>query len=85
MCIPLSPKPDWPDVYASSRQLKGYFHDFSRKYDLMKYIKLQHKIFEARWEAPERAWKLRVQDLNSGQSFDDTCDIFIYACGYLND
>lgn len=78
------PKPDWPNVYASSQQLKGYFYDFSRKYDLMKYIKLQHKVFEARWEETERAWKLKVQDLSSGQSFDDTCDVFIYACGHLN-
>ena len=50
----------------------------------MKYIKLRQKVFEARWAETERVWKLRVQDLTSGQSFDDTCDIFIYACGYLN-
>ena len=79
------PKPDWPNVYASSRQLKGYFQDFSRKYDLVKFIKLQHKVCEARWEDSEGAWKLRVQELVSGRSFEDICDIFIYACGYLND
>ncbi|CAD6587284.1 MAG: hypothetical protein ASARMPRED_003053 [Alectoria sarmentosa] len=78
------PKPDWPNIYASSWQIRQYFHDFCCKYDLMKYIKLRQKVFEARWAETERVWKLRVQDLTSGQSFDDTCDIFIYACGYLN-
>ena len=50
----------------------------------MKYIKLRHKVFEARWEETEHVWKLRIQDSTSGESFDDSCDIFIYACGHLN-
>ena len=42
------------------------------------------KFFEARWEETDQAWKLGIQNLTSGQSFDDTRDIFIYACGHLN-
>ena len=29
-------------------------------------------------------WRVEVQDLSTGASFEDSCDVFINAGGYLN-
>lgn len=78
------PKPDWTSMYASSQQIKEYFKGFGKKYDLMKYIKTRHRIIEARWQDRESLWTVKVEDLESGQSFEDQCDVLINAGGYLN-
>ncbi|KAF7509480.1 hypothetical protein GJ744_008043 [Endocarpon pusillum] len=78
------PKPDWSKLYASSHEIKGYFNDFSSKYGLIEYIKIRHKVNEAQWREAEGTWKVAIEDLDSGQIFDDYCDILINAGGYLN-
>jgi cation diffusion facilitator CzcD-associated flavoprotein CzcO len=78
------PKPDWASVYPSSSQIKGYFRGFCDKYDLTKYIKFRHKIVEAQYHETEGRWTVTIEDMVSGQRFDDQCNILINAGGYLN-
>lgn len=57
----------------------------AKKYDCMKYIKLGHKVVEARWDADQGKWFLQVQDTATGTDFVDSCDVLISATGVLND
>lgn len=50
----------------------------------MKYIKTRHKITEVRWQETGGLWSVTIEDLTTGQRFDDQCDILINAGGYLN-
>ena len=78
------PKHDWSTVYAGSDEIRQYFLDFSKRHALEKYLKLQHKVTEARWLDEMGKWKIKIEDLRSGKTFDHTSDIFINAGGYLN-
>ncbi|CAD6582661.1 MAG: hypothetical protein ASARMPREDX12_000998 [Alectoria sarmentosa] len=78
------PKHDWSNTYAFASEIKQYYHDFSQKYDLNKYIRTLHKVTNAQWLEQEGEWKVRVEDLTLRCSLEVKCDILINAGGYLN-
>lgn len=84
------PKYDWSEEFAAVAEIRGYFEYFAAKYDLRRYIKLQHKINRAKWDENLGKWTLQIEHLNpearnEGESMiEDSCDILINACGYLN-
>ncbi|KAF2867687.1 hypothetical protein BDV95DRAFT_502350 [Massariosphaeria phaeospora] len=77
------PKPDWPRVYATAEEIRGYFGDFARKYELYRYCKLSHRVLAADWKDSEGVWKIKVQD-NNAQTMEEEADIFINATGILS-
>lgn len=78
------PKADWSSVYAGSAEIREYFNNFSRKYDLQKYCKLSHVVTGARWDERHGKWNVDVTDLTTGAVIHDDCDIFVNASGVLN-
>ncbi len=51
----------------------------------MKYVKLNSKIIEARFDEAQSKWHVKVQRTDTNEIVEDTCDI-LYAClGPLND
>lgn len=57
--------------------------DIVDSYDLRKYFKLDHLITGAYWNDQKGLWEVHVKNLVSGQSFVDTCDVFINGGGLL--
>jgi cation diffusion facilitator CzcD-associated flavoprotein CzcO len=56
-------------------------------FDLRKYMKFESRITRAEWIAETGKWKISVeqkQDDGSLKTFDDECDVFLYAVGVLN-
>ena len=49
-----------------------------------KYIKLRHKIMRATWTDEASKWTVTVQNLETGQEFEDQVDIIIDGGGVLN-
>ena len=78
------PKHDWASVYGNAEQIQDYFHQFADKYDLHKYVKLRYQVSEARWLEESGQWKVKGENLQTGETFDDTGQIFINAGGFLN-
>ena len=78
------PKPDWPSVYVSGAEIRGYFEDFKSKYALGKYCKTKHQVTLAEWKEQTGEWQVQVRDLVTGTTADETCDILINAAGVLN-
>lgn len=79
------PKPDWPSVYASGSQIRGYFEGFQSKYGLGKYCKTKHQVTFAEWKEGQGEWHVQVRDLTTGRTSNDTCQILINAAGVLNE
>lgn len=77
-----APKADWPNYYATSRQIHQYMHEVVEKYDCQQYVKLEHSIEAARWSEPKSKWELTVRKPN-GLTFLDEVDVFINAGGVL--
>jgi cation diffusion facilitator CzcD-associated flavoprotein CzcO len=78
------PKLDWSAVYASSKEIYKYFSDFAEKYQLNKFIKIEHQVVGAKWIEATGGYIVTVKDLKSGREFTDSCDILVNAGGILN-
>lgn len=50
---PFEPKPDFSSFYAYAPEIRQYFEDFAKKYDLHKYVKVNSKVMSAVWKENE--------------------------------
>ncbi|KAH6880730.1 flavin-binding monooxygenase [Thelonectria olida] len=79
------PNPNWSQFYASGNEILEYWKGIVAKYDVRKYMKLSHKIIEARFNEAESKWHVKVENCLTGDVLEDSCDV-LYACiGALND
>lgn len=77
---------DWCELihsYVEAPEIYGYFKECARKWDCMQYIKLSHKVVGASWDESLLKWIVKVEDLNAGGLFIDTCDVLLSATGIL--
>ncbi|KAM0266699.1 hypothetical protein ACHAPA_006621 [Fusarium lateritium] len=80
-----APSPDWTSFYSSAPEILQYFKDVAEKYDLNKYIRLNHKVVGAFWDEGAQKWHVRIQRGDNPQDvFEDEADIFVNASGVLN-
>lgn len=79
------PKVDWSANYATAQEINQYFNDFATKYNLGKYIKTQHKVIDATWDAESAQWRVTVENLASGKLMTESCHILVNTGGILND
>ena len=75
--------PNWSAFYSSSEEIWQYFKDISIKYDLERYIKLNHSVKEATWDENRGFWRLQILGAD-GVQFEDTCEILVNGSGVLN-
>lgn len=75
--------PHWSQFYSEGSEILQYFKDVVHRFDLTKYFRLSHVITGANWDSERGRWDIQVKDLVSGNSFIDTCDIFINCSGIL--
>lgn len=53
------------------------------KHDLWGFIKLKHLVKNAEWDDAVGKWTITVEETESGNTFTDTCDVFVNAGGPL--
>ncbi len=78
------PKLDWSATYASAKEIYQYFHDFSNKYKLDRYIRLQHEVSFAKWDIENAQWDVEAKNLVTGKTVRQSCHILVNAGGILN-
>ncbi|CAK7224672.1 hypothetical protein SCUCBS95973_005597 [Sporothrix curviconia] len=78
------PKLDWPAVYPPSKDIFDYFEGFATKYDLRKYVQLEHQVIGAYWDNQKGGYDVKIKDCKNGVIVSDYCDILINASGILN-
>jgi hypothetical protein len=76
------PHTKWKSYYATSPDIHDYFVGFCEKYDLRKYIKLQHTVLGAVWHEDKAQWEVEVE--HNGETFTDWCDVLVNGSGLLN-
>ena len=64
------PNPEWSHYYAYGGEIQHYFEGFAERHDLRKYVKLNTKLVEARWNEDEAIWKLTLEDQHKVQWSD---------------
>ncbi|KAL3475204.1 hypothetical protein BJX99DRAFT_247726 [Aspergillus californicus] len=78
-----APNPEWPNYYATSRQIHEYMHGVADKYACNQYIKYQHSVKSAIWNEGNAKWEIQVEKAD-GTVLKDEVDVFINAGGVLN-
>jgi len=69
--------------YSPGPEILEYFKGVAKKHDLYKYIKLSHRVVSACWTESEGIWDLKVENLVTGELFDDWCHFLINGSGIL--
>ena len=76
---PFEPNPNWSSFYAFGPEIKQYFEDFAKKYDLMRYVKLNSKVLSATWDESTGicmfSLRLHTKICNANQSSSDNVQI----------
>jgi cation diffusion facilitator CzcD-associated flavoprotein CzcO len=82
--LTFEPNKLWSRVYAPGPEIEKYWQFVAQKYDLYKYIKLRHKIVEVKWDDDSGKWKVKVENLETGEIITDEADFLISCVGFLN-
>lgn len=70
--------------YSGASEILEYFKNVAEKYDLMKYIRLNHRVISAIWDERQQKWNLKIQKGDDPNDIvEDTADIFVNASGVL--
>ncbi|KAF9891223.1 hypothetical protein FE257_004787 [Aspergillus nanangensis] len=76
--------PEWSKFYAEGAEIHGYLKDVAWKYQVEKYVQLEHFFQGAEWNETTQKWSIIVKNLRTNEVKVDTADIFIRATGLLN-
>ncbi|KAI0644767.1 FAD/NAD-P-binding domain-containing protein [Trametes meyenii] len=81
-------KRDWSGFYASGPEIQQHLQDLVDKYKLMRYIRLQHEVVHAEYEAATGRWNIRVRrsspETGLLEEFEDSADVLVTAFGVLS-
>ncbi|OAL32860.1 hypothetical protein AYO20_07651 [Fonsecaea nubica] len=77
-------KPDWSHFYSYSEEIWQYFADVVERFQLRKYMKLNHEIIDATWDEDLGVWNVQVKNLITNEVFVDQAEILINGGGVLN-
>ncbi|KAF1982585.1 FAD/NAD(P)-binding domain-containing protein [Aulographum hederae CBS 113979] len=78
------PNPDWTQFFAAGAEIQKYFEGFADRYGSRKYMKLNSKIVEGRWDEEEGIWNLTVEDQKTKEKWNDWAHVFVNGTGILN-
>lgn len=72
-----APNPDWPETYSPAPEIHAYQRRVAESHGLLPYIRFDHEVLDARWDAEALLWRLRT---NHGEW---TADVVVGAFGLL--
>jgi cation diffusion facilitator CzcD-associated flavoprotein CzcO len=84
------PKFDWSHYYAYGPEIRQYFEGFAKRHGSEKYMKLNTKVLEARWDEDQGIWALTLEDqiVAEGQTtkhvWQDWSHVLVNGTGVLN-
>ncbi|KAF5360199.1 hypothetical protein D9758_011372 [Tetrapyrgos nigripes] len=73
--------PDWDYTHGLQPQIKGYWENLHRKYDLYSHTKFNTAVVSAEWDSAKEAYHIVVKDLITGEETMTTAEILISALG----
>ncbi|THX76756.1 steroid monooxygenase [Aureobasidium pullulans] len=74
----------WKSYYSPAPDILAYLKKVADDYGLRKYVRLSHRIVGATWNDHAQEWFVWVEDLATGNIFEDKCNVLINAAGVLN-
>ncbi len=78
-CFSFEQKTDWSRKWAPQAEILDYMEHCARKYDLIRHIRFNTEITDARWNDEECVWRLRT---SRGEEI--VADVLVSGVGQLN-
>ncbi|RFU32996.1 hypothetical protein B7463_g3335, partial [Scytalidium lignicola] len=78
------PNPEWSAFFAPAPEIERYLCQVCEEEGLLESIKTSHRVVGAFWNEDKRIWEVEVENLESGEIFNDFCHFLLDASGILN-
>lgn len=78
------PNPNWSHYFAYGDEIQRYFEGFAERYGLRKYMKLNTKVKECRWNDEKGTWKITLEDTQTKEEWTDWAHCVVNGTGILN-
>lgn len=78
-----SPNTQWTEEYAQGHEIKKYWQDFAKKYDLYSKVRLSTSVTSSNWDPQRANWRLDLKDKHGNQS-SEHFDFVVHAIGRFN-
>jgi cation diffusion facilitator CzcD-associated flavoprotein CzcO len=78
------PNPNWSHYFAYGPEIQRYFEGFVERHGSKKYMKLNTKIVDARWDEEEGRWWIGLENRISKERTEDWCHVLVNGSGILN-
>jgi cation diffusion facilitator CzcD-associated flavoprotein CzcO len=78
-CFSFEQKTDWSRKWAPQEEIRGYMDECARKHDVLRHVRFDTEIADARFDEPAAVWRLRT---TTGEEIE--ADVLISAVGQLN-
>ncbi len=79
--FPFDPNPNWSHFYSSGKEIYEYICSTTKKWNLDRDVKLNHRLLEAIWQEETGQWKCTIQ--NGERQWVEYTDILISGQGIL--
>lgn len=75
------PNPNWSHYFAYGDEIQRYFEGFARRYDLERFMKLNTRVVECRWD---HVWNITLEDTQTKERWTDWAHCVVNGTGILN-
>lgn len=75
----------WSKFYAGAPEILQYWKRVAEKYNVRRFMKLGHKVIEARWNEETSKWHVKVQKVGTDEVIEDSGDVLFTGMGALNE
>ncbi|KAG9228833.1 hypothetical protein BJ875DRAFT_219608 [Amylocarpus encephaloides] len=76
--------PRWCTFLASAEEIEQYLCKIYEDEKMEPEIKTSHRVTSAIWDGEKSSWRLKVENLQTKEVFDDSCQFLLDASGILN-
>ncbi len=75
--------PDWSRFYASGKEIWQWYKKLAGEYGVYERTKFKHKVVAAQWDEAAQLWRVEVENLDTGERFEDVAEVLINGGGPL--
>lgn len=75
----------WSKFFSGAPEILEYWKRVAQKYDVRKHVKFQSRCVGARWNDSLGKWFVQILNTETGETFEDSADVFMTGTGLLNE
>lgn len=79
--FPFDPNPNWSHFYSTGKEIHEYILSTTKKWNLDRDVKLNHRVLEALWQEDIGQWKCTIQ--HGDRQWVEHTDVLISGQGIL--